>query len=142
MRVFDHGAAFPYVLRPSPPHPTPVLSILYAVDKYHPGYFGKVGMRHFNLNKAQAHCPTINIDKLFTIVRVKMWSCCVLPRLSVAPFAVVLIVVAAVANPHRHLLTLPALLVSLCSLTPPFCWLDLAPAPRVLREEHHQGAGD
>lgn len=37
-------------------------------DKFHPGYFGKVGMRRFHLLKNRDHCPTINIDKLWTLV--------------------------------------------------------------------------
>ncbi|KAL6063440.1 60S ribosomal protein L27A [Balamuthia mandrillaris] len=37
-------------------------------DKYHPGYFGKVGMRHFHLKKNPLHCPTINIDRLWTLL--------------------------------------------------------------------------
>ena len=38
------------------------------MDKYHPGYFGKVGMRHFHLTRQQHHCPTINLDKLWSLV--------------------------------------------------------------------------
>ncbi|OXB80524.1 UNVERIFIED_CONTAM: hypothetical protein H355_016314 [Colinus virginianus] len=37
-------------------------------DKYHPGYFGKVGMRHYHLKKNQKFCPTVNLDKLWTLV--------------------------------------------------------------------------
>ena len=37
-------------------------------DKYHPGYFGKVGMRYFHKSKSLFHCPTINIEKLWTLV--------------------------------------------------------------------------
>jgi len=37
------------------------------MDKYHPGYFGKVGMRHFHLLKNRKHTPTCNIDKIFNI---------------------------------------------------------------------------
>ncbi|XP_007659358.2 60S ribosomal protein L27a [Ornithorhynchus anatinus] len=33
----------------------------------HPGYFGKVGMRHFHL-KNQSYCPTVNLGKLWTLV--------------------------------------------------------------------------
>src|ERR1700675_3404077 len=33
-------------------------------DKYHPGYFGKVGMRHFHLTRNMHWRPTINVDKL------------------------------------------------------------------------------
>lgn len=34
----------------------------------HPGYFGKVGMRHYHLKRNTSHCPTINLDKLWTLV--------------------------------------------------------------------------
>merc|ERR1711988_1509420 len=37
-------------------------------DKYHPGYFGKVGMRHFHLTRQKYFCPTVNLDKLWTLV--------------------------------------------------------------------------
>jgi large subunit ribosomal protein L27Ae len=37
-------------------------------DKYHPGYFGKVGMRHYHYTKNLHYCPTINIDRLWTLV--------------------------------------------------------------------------
>ncbi|KAI1729711.1 ribosomal proteins 50S-L15, 50S-L18e, 60S-L27A domain-containing protein [Ditylenchus destructor] len=37
-------------------------------DKYHPGYFGKVGMRNFHLRKNQYYCPTVNLDKLWSLV--------------------------------------------------------------------------
>merc|ERR1712179_693556 len=39
-------------------------------DKYHPGYFGKVGMRNFHVhpNNPIQYCPTINLDKLWTLV--------------------------------------------------------------------------
>uniref|UniRef100_A0A2K6SB71 Large ribosomal subunit protein uL15 n=1 Tax=Saimiri boliviensis boliviensis TaxID=39432 RepID=A0A2K6SB71_SAIBB len=35
-----------------------------SFDKYHPGYFGKVGMRHYHLKRNQSFCPTVNLDKL------------------------------------------------------------------------------
>ncbi|XP_040191871.1 60S ribosomal protein L27a-like [Rana temporaria] len=35
---------------------------------YHPGYFGKVGMRHYHLMKNQKFCPIINLDKLWILV--------------------------------------------------------------------------
>ena len=38
-------------------------------DKYHPGYVGKVGMRHDHLKKNRSFCPTVNLDKLWTLVR-------------------------------------------------------------------------
>jgi len=37
-------------------------------DKYHPGYFGKVGMRQFHLTRNKQWNPTINVDKLWTLV--------------------------------------------------------------------------
>merc|ERR1712109_429879 len=37
-------------------------------DKYHPGYFGKVGMRHYHLTRQKYHCPTVNLDKLWSLV--------------------------------------------------------------------------
>merc|ERR1712054_495162 len=37
-------------------------------DKYHPGYFGKVGMRYFHKTQNQYHCPTVNLDKLYTLM--------------------------------------------------------------------------
>merc|ERR1712230_130693 len=38
------------------------------MDKYHPGYFGKVGMRYFHLTRNQYWKPTINLDKLWSLV--------------------------------------------------------------------------
>ncbi|CAH1765658.1 6159_t:CDS:2, partial [Entrophospora sp. SA101] len=38
------------------------------MDKYHPGYYGKVGMRHFHMTRNQSYCPTVNLDKLWTLV--------------------------------------------------------------------------
>jgi large subunit ribosomal protein L27Ae len=37
-------------------------------DRYHPGYFGKVGMRHLHLLKNREWNPSINLDKLWTLV--------------------------------------------------------------------------
>ena len=37
-------------------------------DKFHPGYFGKNGMRHFHLTRNKYHCPVVNLDKLWTMV--------------------------------------------------------------------------
>ena len=37
------------------------------MDKFHPGYFGKVGMRRFHKKKCTEHCPTVNLDKLWTL---------------------------------------------------------------------------
>ncbi|XP_060233492.1 large ribosomal subunit protein uL15-like [Meriones unguiculatus] len=38
-----------------------------SFDKYHPGYFGKVGMRHYHLKRNQSFCPTVNLYKLWTL---------------------------------------------------------------------------
>ncbi|WFD30424.1 RNA helicase [Malassezia sp. CBS 17886] len=37
-------------------------------DKYHPGYFGKVGMRHFHLLRNPTYRPILNLDRLWTLV--------------------------------------------------------------------------
>merc|ERR1712093_115882 len=37
-------------------------------DKYHPGYFGKVGMRNFHLIKQGNVVPTINVERLWSLV--------------------------------------------------------------------------
>ena len=37
-------------------------------DKYHPGYFGKVGMRHYHHTKNAQYYPTMNLDKVWTLV--------------------------------------------------------------------------
>ncbi len=34
----------------------------------HPGYFGKVGMRHFHVAKNKIHSPSINLDKIWSLV--------------------------------------------------------------------------
>ncbi|CAH0484329.1 unnamed protein product [Peronospora farinosa] len=41
------------------------------MDKFHPGYFGKVGMRHFHLLQNRTHCPTVNVERLWTLVSEK-----------------------------------------------------------------------
>jgi len=40
------------------------------MDKYHPGYFGKVGMRYFHKLQNQFWKPVLNLDKvrLFPVV--------------------------------------------------------------------------
>ena len=38
------------------------------MDKYHPGYFRKVGMRHFHLRKNNYFTPTVNVDKVWSLV--------------------------------------------------------------------------
>ncbi|CAE8626942.1 unnamed protein product [Polarella glacialis] len=37
-------------------------------DKYHPGWFGKVGMRNFHLIKHGKVTPTINVERLWSLV--------------------------------------------------------------------------
>ncbi|KAJ9061339.1 60S ribosomal protein L27A [Entomophthora muscae] len=46
------------------------------MDKYHPGYFGKVGMRYFHLNRNKYHCPVINVEKLPTLISDKVRAEC------------------------------------------------------------------
>jgi len=36
--------------------------------KYHPGYFGKKGIRVFRLHKNRVHCPSLNVDQLWNLV--------------------------------------------------------------------------
>ena len=38
------------------------------MDKWHPGYFGKVGMRYYHKQKNHFFCPTINVEKLWTLL--------------------------------------------------------------------------
>ena len=38
------------------------------MDKFHPGYFGKVGMKRYHVKPAQYHMPTVNIDRLWSFV--------------------------------------------------------------------------
>lgn len=37
-------------------------------DKYHPGYFGKVGMRHFHLNRNRCFRPIIPVERIWSLV--------------------------------------------------------------------------
>ncbi|KAK1932752.1 putative ribosomal protein L15 [Babesia divergens] len=37
-------------------------------DKFHPGYFGKVGMRYFHKVKNRFHCKTVNVEHLWSMV--------------------------------------------------------------------------
>jgi large subunit ribosomal protein L27Ae len=39
-----------------------------AMDRYHPGYFGKKGIRVFNLQRNRLHFPSINIDRVWTLL--------------------------------------------------------------------------
>lgn len=46
------------------------------LDKYHPGYFGKVGMRYFHKLKNQFWKPVINLEKVsfFYSFRYLVWD--------------------------------------------------------------------
>ena len=37
------------------------------MDKYHPGYFGKVGMRQFHLKNNVNWRPVVNLDQIWTL---------------------------------------------------------------------------
>ena len=39
-------------------------------DRYHPGYFGKIGIRNFHIrkNSLSNYCPSINVEKIWTLV--------------------------------------------------------------------------
>jgi large subunit ribosomal protein L27Ae len=50
-----------------PPLPPCALASL-TPSRSHPGYFGKVGMRYFHKTLNQFHCPSINVDKLWSLV--------------------------------------------------------------------------
>ena len=39
-----------------------------AMDRYHPGYFGKKGIRVFHLKRNKLFKPSVNIDKLWSLV--------------------------------------------------------------------------
>merc|ERR1739838_1013188 len=38
------------------------------MNKYHPGYYGKVGIRKLQWQKNWDFCPTVNVNKLWTLV--------------------------------------------------------------------------
>ncbi|MCL4134980.1 UNVERIFIED_CONTAM: hypothetical protein GTU68_057331, partial [Idotea baltica] len=37
-------------------------------DKYHPGYFGKLGMRNYHVRANRNYCPVVNLDKIWSLV--------------------------------------------------------------------------
>merc|ERR1712083_852048 len=43
-------------------------------DKFHPGYFGKVGMRTFHKVPNRSFCPTINVEKVWSLVSEQTFS--------------------------------------------------------------------
>ena len=38
------------------------------MDKFHPGYFGKLGMRSFHLKRNINYCPGVNLDRLWSFI--------------------------------------------------------------------------
>merc|ERR1712050_34894 len=36
-------------------------------DKYHPGYFGKVGMRYYRKTQQKFTCPVLNLDRVWSL---------------------------------------------------------------------------
>ena len=42
--------------------------LLFLILCSHPGYFGKVGMRHFHLTKNQYFCPVVNVERLWSLI--------------------------------------------------------------------------
>lgn len=38
------------------------------LDKYHPGYFGKVGMRYFHKQQNHFWRPVINVERLWSLI--------------------------------------------------------------------------
>ncbi|KAM0039857.1 putative ribosomal protein L18e/L15P [Helianthus debilis subsp. tardiflorus] len=37
-------------------------------DKYHPSFFGKVGMRYFHRFRNKFYCSIVNVDKIWSMV--------------------------------------------------------------------------
>ncbi|XP_045696890.1 60S ribosomal protein L27a-like [Phyllostomus hastatus] len=54
-------------------------------DKYRPGHFGKVGMRHFHLKRNQSFCPAVDLDKPWTLVSEQTWVNTVKNKTGAAP---------------------------------------------------------
>jgi ribosomal protein L15 len=46
------------------------------MDKYHPGYFGKVGMRYFHKTQQKFWKPIINVSDEPLAMRAKGWMNC------------------------------------------------------------------
>merc|ERR1711973_757070 len=38
------------------------------MNRFHPGYFGKITMRYYNMEKVKYYCPTINVETLWSLV--------------------------------------------------------------------------
>ena len=52
------------------------------MDRFHPGYFGKKGMRFFHLKRNKLFKPAVNIDKLVTFLLFSGVSLARAPELS------------------------------------------------------------
>ena len=46
------------------------------MDKFHPGYFGKVGMRRYHLKRNLSFCPTVNVDRLWSMMPEGVYDKC------------------------------------------------------------------
>ncbi|KAJ1432303.1 ribosomal protein L27a [Ochromonadaceae sp. CCMP2298] len=46
------------------------------MDKFHPGYFGKVGMRTFHKKRNLDFCPVVNIDRLWGMMPEGLYDRC------------------------------------------------------------------
>ena len=55
------------------------------MDKFHPGYFGKVGMRHFHLKRGTTFCPTVNVDRLWSMMPEGVYDKCKADSNALAP---------------------------------------------------------
>uniref|UniRef100_A0A7S1NKG2 Large ribosomal subunit protein uL15/eL18 domain-containing protein n=1 Tax=Eutreptiella gymnastica TaxID=73025 RepID=A0A7S1NKG2_9EUGL len=45
-------------------------------DKYHPGYFGKIGMRHFHFKVNKRYCPSMSLSRILSLVPKKQLEEC------------------------------------------------------------------
>ena len=66
------------------------------VNRYHPGYFGKRGMRNYHVIKNRTWCPAINCDELWRLVPTKYKKIATDPNRGIG-FAPLLDVVEAVS---------------------------------------------
>merc|ERR1712166_1244866 len=58
--------------------------------KYHPGYFGKSGIRIFRQHRNRDFSPSINIDKLWSLLSVEAQKKYSDPKCTTAPVIIVL----------------------------------------------------
>jgi large subunit ribosomal protein L27Ae len=55
--------------RGKPVTPVAITTTRILMDKYHPGYFRKVGMQYFHKKNQKYHCPIINLEKVWPLLR-------------------------------------------------------------------------